>query len=191
MLEMGVECHQRPFGVRSVNFRHRLRQQEMFQARRSQQAWRQEIEMARRQIPVPSQQSSSMPLASTTSDAGWEYVHSQGSQKGVVLPVGNEVRSPELNSPMPRSPVSKNIVTSEVRADAPATVKDTNVGHSSGPSMPSSSESMQGSSQFRTFLASGGYGTGNAEAQQSERANAFRGAQFAGLGEGPPHPPFK
>ena len=45
--------------------RRRLRQQEELQAR-NQQAWRQEIEMARRQPQVSSQQSSSMPLSSKT-----------------------------------------------------------------------------------------------------------------------------
>ena len=56
--------------------RRRLRQQEETQAR-TQQTWRQEIEVARRQHHVPSQPSSSMPLSSKTSDAGWEYVQSQ------------------------------------------------------------------------------------------------------------------
>ena len=51
--------------------RQRLKQQEEVQAR-SQQAWKQEIEAARRQAHMTSQQSSSMPLSSKTSDAGWE-----------------------------------------------------------------------------------------------------------------------
>ena len=46
-----------------------LRQQEELQAH-SQQAWRQELEAARRQAHQVSQQSSSMPLSSKTSEAG-------------------------------------------------------------------------------------------------------------------------
>ena len=80
--------------------RRRLRQQEETQAR-AQQAWRQEIELARRQHHVPSQPSSSMPSSSKTSDTGWEYAQSQSqsSQKGISFPRGSEVRSPEINSP--------------------------------------------------------------------------------------------
>ena len=140
--------------------RRRLKQQEEFQAR-SQQAWRQEIEIARRQTHVASQQSSSMPLSSKTSDAGWEYVHSQG---GLSLPVGSEVRSPELSSPTLRSQTSRSKVTSEIQTDAPPIVQDVNMDHRSGPSLPSSADSAQDSSQFRTYLASGGYGVGNVNA---------------------------
>ena len=158
----------------------RLKQQEELQAR-NQQAWRQEIEMARRQHHVSSQQSSSMPLSSKTSDVGWEYVHSQGSQKVISFPVGSEVRSPELSSPTLRSPIDRSKVTSDVQNDAPPIVQDVNMDHSNGSSMPSSTDSAQDPSQCRTFLASGGHSAGNAEAQQSERANAFRGAQLQDL----------
>ena len=159
--------------------RRRLKQQEELQAH-NQQAWRQEIEMARRQHHVSSQQSSSTPLSSKTSDAGWEYVHSQGSQKGISFPIGSDVRSPELSFRTLRSPVSRSKVTSDVQKDAPPIVQDENMGYFNGPSMPSSTDSAQ-DSQFRTFLASGGYSAGNAEAQHSERANAFRGAQLQDL----------
>ena len=133
--------------------RRRLKQQEEPQAR-SQQAWRQEIEIARRQTDrqthrhthththtlthLASQESSSMPLSSKTSDAGWEYVHSQGCQKGLSFPVGSEVRSPELSSPTLRSPASRSKVTSEIQPDAPPIVQDVNMDHRSGPSLPSS-----------------------------------------------------
>ena len=162
--------------------RRRLRQQEEFQAR-SQQAWRQEIEtaQARRQQHVSSQQSSSMPLSSKTSDAGWEYVQSQSSQKGVSFPVGNEVRSPEINSPNIPSPVNRGKVTSDGVSNVPQVVQDECMGDSIGASRPSNAENMRESSQFRTFLASGGYGAGSADAQQSERANALRGAQLQDL----------
>ena len=94
--------------------RRRLRQQEEFQAR-TQQAWKQEIELARRQHHVPSQPSSSMPLSSKTSDAGWEYVQSQSqsSQKGISFPRGSEVRSPEVSSPNVPSPVNQCIACGE------------------------------------------------------------------------------
>ena len=72
-------------------------------------------------------------------------------------------------------------MTSDVQKDAPPIVQDANMGYFNGPSMPSSTDSAQDSSQFRTFLASGGYSAGNAEAQHSERANAFRGAQLQDL----------
>ena len=160
--------------------RRRLKQQEEFQAR-SQQAWRHEIEMVRRQQHVSSQQSSSMPLSSKTSDAGWEYVQSQGSQKGISYPVGSEVRSPEISSPNLRSPVNRSKVTSEEQNIAPPIVQDADMGGPNGPSMPSNTEAAQDSSRFRTFLASGGYGAGDADARQSERANAFRGAQLQDL----------
>ena len=130
--------------------RRRLKQQEELQAR-SQQAWRQEIEIARRHTHthtpththththtrLASQQSSSMPLSSKTS-AGWEYVHSQGCQKGLSFPVGSEVRSPELSSPTLRSPTSRSKVTSQIQPDAPPIVQDVNMDHRSGPSLPSS-----------------------------------------------------
>ena len=112
--------------------RQRLKQQEELQAR-NQQAWRQEIEIARRQPHLVSQQSSSMPLSSKTSDAGWEYVHSQGSQKGMTFTVGSEVRSPELNSPTLRSPVNRSKATADVQPVAAPIVQDANVGHSNGP----------------------------------------------------------
>ena len=137
--------------------------------------------MARRQHHVSSQQSSSMPLSSKTSDAGWEYVQSQGSQKGVSFPVGSEVRFPELSSPTLRSPISRSKVTSDAQNSAPPIVQDASMADSNGPSLPSSTEAAQDSSQFRTFLASGGYSAGNADAQHSERANAFRGAQLQDL----------
>ena len=160
--------------------RRRLKQQEEFQAR-SQQAWRQEIKIARRQPHLASQQYPSMPLSSKTSDAGWEYVHSQGSQKGLSFPLGNEVRSPELSSPTLRSPTSRSKVASDVQPDAPPIVQDVNMDPPSGPSLPSSADSAQDSSQFRTYFASGGYGVGKVNAQHSERANAFRGAQLQDL----------
>ena len=122
-----------------------------------------------------------MPLSSKTSDAGWEYVQSQGSQKSISFPVGSEVRSPEITSPNLRSPVSRSKVTSEEQNSAPPIVQDADMGEPNGPSLPSSTEVAQDSSQFRTFLASGGYSAGNADAQQSERANAFRGAQLQDL----------
>ena len=137
--------------------------------------------MARRQHHVASQQSSSMPLSSKSSDAGWEYVQSQGSQRGISFPVGSEVRSPELSSPTLRSPRSRSKVTSDAQNSAPPIVQDASIGDSNGPSLPSSTEAAQDSSQFRTFLASGGYSAGNADAQHSERANAFRGAQLQDL----------
>ena len=160
--------------------RRRLRQQEEFQAR-SQQAWRQEIEMARRQQHVSSQQSSSMPLSSKTSDAGWEYVQSQSSQKGISFPLGSEVRSPEINSPNIPSPVNRGKVTSDGVNNVPQVVQDECMGDSIGTSMPPNAENMRESSQFRTCLASGGYGAGSTDAQQSERANALRGAQLHDL----------
>ena len=155
--------------------RQRLRQQEEFQAR-SQQAWRQEIEMARRQAHLTSQH---MPLSSKTSDAEWEYVHSQvGSQKGLSFPVGSEVRSPELGSPTLRSPTSRSKVTSETQPGLQPVVQDVNLDHQGGPSFPSSADSAQDSSHFRTYLASGGYGAGHANAASTGRANAFRDAQL-------------
>ena len=159
----------------------RLKQQEEFQAR-SQQAWRQEIEIARRQTHLASQQSSSLPLSSKTSDAGWGYVHSQGSQKGLTFPIGSDVRSPELGSPMLRSPTSRGKATSEIQPDVqPVVVQDVNLDHRGGPSLPSRADSALDSSQFRAHLASGGYGVGNANALFTDRANVFRNAQLQDL----------
>ena len=63
--------------------RQRLRQQDEIQIR-SQQAWKQEQKAARRRhAHHTSQQSSSLPLSSKTSEAGWEYLNNQvSSQKG-------------------------------------------------------------------------------------------------------------
>ena len=160
--------------------RRRLRQQEELQAR-NQRAWRQEIEMAQRQQHVSSQQSSSIPLSSKTSDAGWEYVQSQSSQKGISFPVGSDVRSPEINSPNLPSPVNKYKVTSDGVNNMPHVVQDECMGGSIGASVSSKVENPHDSSHFGTFLASGGYGAGSACAQQAERANALRGAQLQDL----------
>ena len=160
--------------------RRRLRQQEEFQAR-NQQAWRQEIEMARRQQHVSSQQSSSMPLSSKTSDAGWEYVQSQSSQKGISFPLGSEVRSPEINSPNIPSPVNRGKVTSDGVSNTPQVVQDECMGEPAGAPMSSNVRDVHQSSQFRTFLASGGYGAGSMSAQRSEKANSQRGAQLQDL----------
>ena len=59
-----------------------------------------------------SQQPSSMPISSRTSDAGWENV---SSQKGLSLPVGTEVRSPELGTPSQRSPLNREKIVTEER----------------------------------------------------------------------------
>ena len=160
--------------------RRRLRQQEEFQAG-SQQAWRQEIELARRQQHVSSQQSSSMPLSSKTSDAGWEYVQSQSSQKGVSFPLGSEVRPPEVNSPNVPSPVNRGTVTSDGPSNVPPVANGEYMGDSIGTSAPPIADNTRDPSQFRTFLASGGYGAGSTNAQQSERANVLRGTQLQDL----------
>ena len=72
-------------------------------------------------------------------------------------------------------------MTSEMQPDAPPIVQDVNMDHPSGPSLPSSADSAQDTPQFRTYLANGGYGVGNMNAQQSERVNAFRDAQLQDL----------
>ena len=72
-------------------------------------------------------------------------------------------------------------MTSDGVSNVPQVVQDECMGDSIGTSMPSNAESMRESSQFRTFLASGGYGAGSTDAQQSERANALRGAQLQDL----------
>ena len=63
--------------------RQRLKQQEELQLH-AQQMWKQELDgldAARRVPQQVSQQSSSMPISSRTSDAGWEYVRSQVSSR--------------------------------------------------------------------------------------------------------------
>ena len=123
--------------------RHRRRQQEELQVR-SQQAWKQEFEAARRQAHQASQQSSSMPLSPKTSDAGWEYVSSQvSSQKGLSFPVGVEVRSPDLAAPTQYSPINRAKIVSEVQPDPVPVVQDVNMDQPAGPSLPSSTDSAQ------------------------------------------------
>ena len=77
--------------------------------------------------------------------------------------------------------MGRSKVTSDVQPDAPPIVQDVNMDRPNDPSLPSSADSAQDSSQLRTYLASGGYGVGNVNGQQSERANAFRGAQLQDL----------
>ena len=162
--------------------RRRLRQQEEIQAR-TQQAWRQEIEIARRQHHLPSQPSSSMPLSSKTSEAGWEYVQSQSqsSQKGISFPRSSEVRSPEVNSPNVPSPVHEGKAMPDGTADATHAVNDEYTGISVDTSTTPIVEDVGSSSQFGAFLASGGYRVDTAQGQSSERANMLRGAQLHDL----------
>ena len=162
--------------------RRRLRQQEEFQAR-NQQAWKQEIELARRQHHVPSQPPSSMPLSSKTSDAGWEYVQSQSqsSQKGISCSRGSEVRSPEVSSSNVPSPINRGKVSTDGTTNVPNVVNDEYMGDSADALVTRIAEDARNVSRFGTFLASGGYGTGTTQGQVSERANALRGAQLQDL----------
>ena len=85
-----------------------------------------------------------MPLSSKTSEAGWEYVNSQvSSQKGRSFPVGAEMRSPELGSPTQHSPADRSKIVSEVQSDLQQIVQDADLDHQGGPSLPSSTDSVQ------------------------------------------------
>ena len=180
----GVESGTNLSALRSEvgELRRRLRQQEEFQAR-TQQAWKQEIELARRQHHVPSQPSSSMPLSSKTSDARWEYVQSQSqsSQKGISFPRGSEVRSPEVSSPNVPSPVNRGKLTTDGTANVLNVVNDEYMGDSADTSVTPIAEDARNVSRFGTFLASGGYGAVTSQGQVSERANMLRGAPLQDL----------
>ena len=82
--------------------RKALRNQEELHART-----RSELEASR---PLPqqgSQQTSSMPISSRTTESGWECI---GEDRVPSFPVGTEVRSPEICTPSQRSPSNREKV---------------------------------------------------------------------------------
>ena len=94
------------------------------------------------------------------------------------------MRSPEVNSPNVPSPMNRGKVTSDGPSNVPQAVNDEYMGDSVGTPAPPIAENTRDPSQFGTFLASGGYGTGSINAQQSERANVLRGTQLQDLLKG-------
>ena len=67
---------------------------------------RSELEAARHAPQGLRQPSSSMPISSRTTESGWEYLSRDRVQ---ALPVGSDIRSPEIHTPSHRSPVNREV----------------------------------------------------------------------------------
>ena len=99
-----------------------------------------ELEIARRLCQQVSQQTSSIPLSSRTSETGWEHI---GSTKALPVSVGAAVRSPEINTPNHRSPSNRDKIVTEEQPAPVQAVQDVNMGYTRDPSLLSSTSPLQ------------------------------------------------
>ena len=126
--------------------RQRLKQQEELQSL-SHQSWKQELE-AERRLHLASQRSSNTALSSKTSETGWEFVGSRvGSQKGSSVPVGADVRSPDVSTSTQNSPVNRGKVIAESYLPLAPITQDVNMNPQGASHLPLMSEMPSVSAQ--------------------------------------------